>query len=213
MLQRALRVAAAAITRRHRLAGPRQRLAQQRLVQHAGGGQRFRQLVQRVDVAKHQPQGLGVAKAAQCGHAAGFVVGQRQRVDARAGIGAGTQAIQPLRREQLRLAAPGVEREIAGQQGAANAFGHTGIVVQRHAGGAATALQLAVAFIDQRAQRGGFGRVHRAIVPQCAHAAAPRKYTARPSARCASFRQARDLPFTRLLPRSLRPCSHFWRPP
>jgi hypothetical protein len=71
------------------------------------------------------------------------------------------------RRQQFRLVAPHIEGEIAGQQSVADALGHTGIVVQRDAGGAATGRQVAVAVVDQRAQRGGRLDRHARIVPQC----------------------------------------------
>ena len=169
-LQLALGIAAVAVTRGQRALGPAQRGAEQRLIQHAGGGQDLRQFIQPVDVAKHQPQRLGVAKTAQRLHAGRFVVRQLEGVDARAGVAAGAQPLQPLRRQQLRLAAPHLKREIAGQQGAPDALGHAGIVMQRHAGGAAAGNQVAVAVVDQRTQRGGFMGSHRRIVPHCARA-------------------------------------------
>ena len=164
-LQGAVVVAAVAVAHGQRALGPVQRHAEQRLVQHAGGGQGLRQLVQPVDVAEHQPQRLGVAEAAQRDHAGGLVRGQSQCVDACAGVAARAQSLQSGRRQQLRLAAPHVEREVAGQQGAADPLGHAGIVVQRHPGGAATGGQVAVTVVDQRSQRGGFRGGHPAIVP------------------------------------------------
>jgi hypothetical protein len=65
----------------------------------------------------------------------------------------------------VRLAAPGIEGEVAGQQRATDALGDAGIVVQRHAGLAATHDQCRITVVDQGAQRRRFMDWHRTIVP------------------------------------------------
>ncbi len=151
-LGRAVGVARRAVARTCGLLGMTQRMCNQHFVQVAGPGQRVGHLVETVDVTEHQPHRFGAPEPSKSRDHVD--VPATQRHGAHRSRGRIAQSFQARRRQQDGVGAQGIEGEIAGQQHAAHALTHAGVVVHRHPGGATACRQFAIAFGDQMLQCG-----------------------------------------------------------